>query len=58
MKKEEILKTNRGGDNGKRKPITDDIGLKWCNCTRPRLTSSSGGRGQALCLKCGEYWYN
>ena len=48
----------RGGDNGKRNPVIDDMGYKWCNCTKPRLTHNGGGRGQALCLKCGEAWYH
>lgn len=49
----------KGGDNGKRKPIVDDMGLKWCNCTTPRLTRNilPEERGQAYCLKCGQYWY-
>lgn len=49
----------RGGDNGRRKPIVDEDGLKWCNCTRPNLTGHGGvGRGQAWCMKCREYWYH
>jgi len=43
---------------GKRKPIVDSDGLKWCNCTQPKLTSNQGGRGQALCLNCMNFWYN
>lgn len=45
-------------NKGKRKPITDDLGKKWCNCEKPQLTSNSGGPGQAFCLKCMNYWYN
>lgn len=53
-------KRKRGGDNGKRKPIVDDLGLKWCNCTRPNLTHNrlKEEPGQALCLKCGYHWYH
>jgi hypothetical protein len=54
------MKTNnkkRGGDNGKRKPITDDMGLKWCNCTKPKLISPLC-RGQAYCIKCNNPWYH
>lgn len=51
--KEEKQKTKKLPWNwGKRKPYTDDVGLKWCNCVVPKLTSNSGGRGQALCLLC------
>lgn len=60
MNKTEIskeVKKKRGGDNGKRKPIIDN-GIKWCNCTRPKLTSNAGGAGQAYCLLCGNHWYN
>lgn len=53
-----VPKRKRGGDNGKRKPIVDDVGLSWCNCTKPKLTSNAGGRGQAFCLKCGTPWYH
>ena len=58
MNQENKPKKKRGGDNGKRKPITDDMGLTWCNCTRPNLTSNAGGRGQAYCLKCGHPYYH
>lgn len=51
-------KRKRGGDNGKRKPFIDDMGMKWCGCVRPNLTGNSGGPGQAYCLKCGNYWYH
>ena len=46
------------GDNGKRKPITDEYGNKWCNCATPKLTSSGVSDRRALFLKCMEYWYN
>ena len=46
------------GDNGKRKPIIDDLGYKWCNCTKPKLTHNGDDRGQALCLKCMQPWYH
>lgn len=55
-----MKKTNKkkGGDNGKRKPIIDDLG-KWCNCTLPKLVSNMGiGPGSAYCLKCKCNWYN
>lgn len=42
---------------GYRKPYTDEIGLKWCNCIFPRLTSSVG-RGTAYCLKCGTPYFH
>ena len=54
---EKLIK-KRGGDNGKRKPIIDDLNNKWCDCTRPKLTSSYHEKGQASCLKCGCAWYN
>lgn len=44
------------GDNGKRKPVIDQYGMKWCNCTRPKLTHSNSA--QAYCTLCGCYWYN
>lgn len=43
---------------GKRKPVEDDCGNKWCNCVEPNLVSNGGGRGQAYCLLCGEFWYH
>jgi hypothetical protein len=49
---------SRGGDNGKRKPVTDNMGLKWCDCTKPKLVSNFGGRGQAYCIKCNNPWYH
>lgn len=52
-----VVRKKRGGDNGKRKPIVDDMGLTWCNCTVPKLTSNAGGRGQAFCLKCMYPYY-
>jgi hypothetical protein len=45
-------------NKGKRKPITDEFGNKWCNCVNPKLTSSGTDDRQALCLLCGHYWYN
>ena len=58
MKEEAVkIKKKRGGDNGKRKPITDDLGT-WCNCTKPNLVSPYHGKGTASCLKCGYPWYN
>lgn len=43
---------------GKRKPITDDCGNKWCNCTEPNLTSNQDGPGIAYCLKCHNNYYH
>jgi hypothetical protein len=52
-------KRRPGGDNGKRKPVIDEDGNKWCNCTRPTLFSNYGiGPGVAHCHKCGCNWYN
>jgi hypothetical protein len=51
-------KKKRGGDNGKRKPITDDVGIKWCNCTKPKLVSPFHGKGLASCIKCGYPYYH
>lgn len=42
---------------GKRKPVTDDCGNKWCNCKEPKLISGDG-RGQAFCLLCFTPWYH
>ena len=47
------------GDNGKRKPVEDEYGNKWCNCLTPKLTSNYPiQKGQAYCLKCHCHWYN
>ncbi len=43
---------------GKRKPVEDDCGNKWCNCIEPKLTSNAGGRGQAYCILCHTPWYH
>lgn len=43
---------------GKRKPIVDDLGNKWCVCELPTLVSAMDGVHQAYCLKCKAYWYN
>lgn len=29
-------------NKGKRKPITDDLGLKWCDCVNPKLVPPFG----------------
>ena len=51
-------KTNKiPWNKGKRKPVDED-GEKWCNCDVPKLSHNAGGRGQALCLKCGYPWYH
>lgn len=44
-------------NKGKRKPIVDEDGLKWCNCISPDLVSPVG-KGQAYCLKCHTPWYH
>lgn len=56
----ETEKKKRGGDNGKRKPVIDDLGNRWCNCTRPTLHHHGlpGGKGQAYCSKCRCDWYH
>jgi hypothetical protein len=41
---------------GKRKPIIDDCGNKWCDCIEPKLTNGDG-RGQAFCYLCMNPWY-
>lgn len=43
---------------GKRKPITDDCGNKWCACLDPKLSPSGVEDRQAYCRLCGNYWYN
>ena len=60
MSKESEPKRKRGGDNGKRKPIVDDMGQKWCNCTTPKLVSSEPYpmREHPSCTKCGYPWYH
>ena len=45
-------------NKGKRKPLIDGDGNKWCDCKDPNLVSANDGVHQAYCLKCGEYWYN
>jgi len=52
-KKSITQKKRKPWNFGKRKPIEDDCGMKWCACLEPKLTSISGGRGQAYCLLCG-----
>jgi hypothetical protein len=47
----------RSFGNGWRRPITDEGGLKWCNCSNPTLTRSIG-RGQAWCMRCKEAYYH
>ncbi len=44
-------------NKGKRKPVVDEWGDKWCACEQPRLTSRIT-RGAAFCLKCMSAWYN
>ena len=53
-----VSKKRKPWNLGKRKPVEDDCGIKWCACLSPKLTSNAGGRGQAYCLLCGEYWYH
>lgn len=45
-------------NKGKRQPIEDDMGNKWCNCTKPKLTQNGGGKGQAYCYLCNNFWYH
>ncbi len=47
----------RKGYNGKRKPVIDEFGNKWCNCFTPNLISSIG-KGIAYCLKCSNHYYH
>ena len=42
---------------GKRTPITDEWGDKWCNCELPDLTTPVY-RGDAWCRKCRCAWYH
>lgn len=51
------MNKNKDFGGGYRKPITDERGLKWCNCTNPNLASPIG-RGYAWCMKCKTPWYN
>lgn len=44
-------------NKGKRKPIIDEWGDKWCNCEEPKLTSPVT-RGDAWCLKCMCAWHH
>jgi len=48
----------RPWNKGKKKPITDESGLTWCNCDFPKLIKSIECRGQALCLLCNTPWYH
>lgn len=43
--------------NGYRKPIVDEDGHKWCNCTVPVLVAPLT-RGLAYCLRCECSWYH
>lgn len=47
-------------NKGKRKPIVDEYGNKWCNCLEPNLTylRLETEPGQAYCLLCHNYWYH
>lgn len=53
-----VFRKKKPWNYGKRKPIIDDCGNKWCNCVEPKLTSNSGGRGLAYCLLCNTPWYH
>lgn len=44
-------------NKGKRTPITDEWGDKWCNCETPDLTTPVY-RGDAWCRKCRCAWYH
>lgn len=48
----------RPWNKGKRKPIIDEFGKKWCNCITPKLVSAGDNVHQAYCLLCKCYWYN
>lgn len=44
-------------NKGKRKPITDEFGDKWCDCVEPKLVSRIS-RGTAWCVKCMTPYYH
>jgi len=56
--KQKPSNVKKGFGGGYRKPITDEDGLKWCNCINPNLVSNYGGRGQAWCKKCKTPYYH
>lgn len=56
-KMNKLVEKKKPWNCGKRKPVIDDCGNKWCNCVEPKLTSNSGGRGLAYCLLCHTPWY-
>lgn len=45
-------------NKGKRKPLIDNDGKKWCDCSLPKLIHANDGIHQAYCLKCKCYWFN
>lgn len=47
-------------NKGKRKPIIDDLGNKWCNCIEPKLVRNilPEDKGQAYCILCHNHWYH
>ncbi len=52
-------KTSKSPLYGYRKPIKDEFGNTWCNCTQPTLVSHMGlMKGAAQCLRCMQAWYN
>jgi len=53
-----VKKKNIPWNRGKRQPYTDDIGIKWCNCTNPKLVSNKRDKGLAYCLLCHTPWFH
>ena len=45
-------------NKGKRKPLVDGDGKKWCDCSLPTLVHANDGEHQGYCLKCRNYWFN
>ena len=58
IKKQTNIPKKRAWNWGKRKPQKDDLGIEWCSCIEPKLTSPFHGRGQASCLLCMSAWYH
>lgn len=45
-------------NKGKRKPIVDEWGYRWCNCVNSKLIHIIGFRGNAFCMLCKNPWYH
>lgn len=58
MTEQKAGKAKRLFGGGYRRPITDEEGVKWCNCAIPNLISSLGTRGTAYCLRCKTPYYH